>query len=256
MSPTVTQSPQSMHEGGMPTSQTVPEATAVAEIIRSMKGSLDELSKTFDVLAGQTADGQRPRAERRAVPGIADFQEQMKASDQRQEEQIEEIQRLFDDVLKTDVVEHLQTAIAKELSQQIDKAVEEQVSLLLPQYIPQDLVNEIVCHRRQLEELERQLHNSESRHGNSMLSTERMSDPLHTILKPNGEVSDFFPKDLEGLFYMDAETAKVLMEEYDIAEEVSTSRERNVNSLMRFCGVTYQMTVRAGGQTPKLSVIT
>lgn len=43
----------------------------------------------------------------------------------------------------------------------------------------------------------------ESRRFNAQLRTSRMTDPLHTIYKKDGSVSDGFPKDLGGLFQLD-----------------------------------------------------
>ena len=44
--------------------------------------------------------------------------------------------------------------------QDIDALVDQEVTRLLPEYIPQDLQNELREHRRQLDEVEKALYNS------------------------------------------------------------------------------------------------
>lgn len=75
---------------------------------------------------------------------------------------------------------------------------------------------------------------------NAGLRIDRPHQSLNTILKPDGAVSPLFPKDLKDLTALDAETAKALALEYEIPG-VSDSRDVNLNRLMLFCGVRYQL---------------
>ncbi|OBZ65948.1 hypothetical protein A0H81_14187 [Grifola frondosa] len=223
---------------------TMPTDVAAAnEIISTMKGSLKNLSKTLDSLAEQTTTTIQAGGETQTAQHIKSAVEQMKAQEDKQEKQIKEIKALLDEVLQNDVAEHLRKIIEKEISDQIDHLVEEQVNLLLPDYIPQELQDEVAGYRKQLEEVQKALHNSESRQANASLRSSRLDEPIHTIFAPSGKVSALFPKDLNALFSMDADTAKELVTEYEL-DEVSESRERNVNRFMQFCGVPYQLVRR------------
>ncbi|KAI0915342.1 hypothetical protein AcV5_003841 [Taiwanofungus camphoratus] len=226
------------------------EVTTAAEIITAMKGSLGNLGKTFDSLGEQTNQIVRLGGELETAQHINSVQKQLQAQDKKQEEQIEEIKNLLQEVLQNDIVQHLKELIEQGILSQIDQLVEEQVALQLPHHIPKELQDELASHRRQLEEVQRALHNSESRRANAQLRTARMHDALHTIFKPDGGVSAMFPKDLGSLFSIDDETAKTLMQEYNLPD-ISDSRERNVNRFMQFCGVSYQLVpTNTGGSLP------
>lgn len=44
----------------------------------------------------------------------------------------------------------------------------------------------------------------ESRRSNALLRADRWTDPLHTIYKFDGTISELFPKDVRSLFSMDS----------------------------------------------------
>ena len=44
--------------------------------------------------------------------------------------------------------------------EEIDALVEEQVALHLPEYVPQELQEELRAHRKELESVQKELHNS------------------------------------------------------------------------------------------------
>jgi len=68
-----------------------------------------------------------------------------------------------------------------------------------------------------------------------------MDDPLGTIHMTDGTVSRYYPKDLEGLFKLDADTTKALMSDYQLPIQDSNSQDHNLNRFMQFCGVQYQL---------------
>lgn len=81
---------------------------------------------------------------------------------------------------------------------------------------------------------------SESRRSNAALRSNHEDDALQTIYKADGSVPDNYPPNLKTLFAMDAATSRALMMEYGM-HDCSESRERNLNRLMQFFGVRYQM---------------
>jgi len=219
------------------------EVTAALDIIAKMKGSLGDLNHTFDALGEQTMQMIRLGGELETAQHVNSVRKQMEAQDAKQQGQIEDVKALLQEVLQNDILEHLRILIEQGVLEEIDEIVQEQVAALLPTYIPQELQDEVAYYRRQLEEAQQALHNSESRRANALLRTTRMDSPLKTIYKADGEVSALFPHDLNALFSMDAETAHELILDYGLGDP-SSVRERNVNRLMQFCGLPYQLVRR------------
>ncbi|KIJ31269.1 hypothetical protein M422DRAFT_234653 [Sphaerobolus stellatus SS14] len=155
-------------------------------------------------------------------------------------------QALLKEVLQNEIVEHLRIrgkstgrllptrlilnfgfAVAEHINDQIDDQVREQVEYQLTYHIPATLQEEVADHKRQLEDVKRALHNSESRRANALLRSNHLGDPLHTLYMANGEVSLLFPKDLATLFSLDGTTSRQLVLDYSLPD--GESRERNLN---------------------------
>jgi hypothetical protein len=112
--------------------------------------------------------------------------------------------------------------------------------------------------------------NRESRRANGKLRSNKPNDLLATMYMLDGQVSDNYPKDLKELFTLRRERftfirtqyiisdfnaislhfwpiltlsvdkIKTLMAEYGLPN-ITESRESNLNRLMQFCGVRYQL---------------
>jgi hypothetical protein len=80
----------------------------------------------------------------------------------------------------------------------------------------------------------------ESRRANGNLRSNKADDLLATLLMTDGTVSPRLPKDLKGLFGLDADTLKALLNDYGIPNP-SDNRDHNLNRFMQFCGVRYQL---------------
>ncbi|TCD64386.1 hypothetical protein EIP91_004133 [Steccherinum ochraceum] len=241
VSPTL--SPASL-VGSMYSAPTIsPEVNGLNETLAAMKGSLGSLGQMFDTLGQQTAQMVQIGGELETASHLNKVRKEMEVQDRKVDEQVEEIKELLQRALQIEIVEHLRQVIEGGILEQIDREVKEHVAQILPSYFPQDLVEEVETYKQQLDEVQRALHNSESRRANSQLRSNKLTDPLHTIYKTDGTISTLFPRDVKSLFSMDAETAIQLLEEYGMSD-VSTTRERNVNRFMQFCGVSYQLVRR------------
>ncbi|KAH8103533.1 hypothetical protein BXZ70DRAFT_736621 [Cristinia sonorae] len=240
VSPTPTLSPASL-VGSMYSLPTIsPEVQGLQETLATMKGSLGSLGQVFDTLGQQTAQMVQIGGELETAQHLNKVRKEMEAQDRKVDDQVEEIKILLQRALQVEIIDHLRQVIEAGVLEQIDEQVKEQVGRILPSYFPQDVLDEVEHYRQQLDEVQRALHNSESRKANSLLRSNRLTDPLHTIYKTDGTVSSLFPRDVKSLFSMDAETAILLLEEYGMTD-VSATRERNVNRFMQFCGVSYQL---------------
>ncbi|KAF8584311.1 hypothetical protein K439DRAFT_1567723 [Ramaria rubella] len=226
---------------GLTTQAPLPEVEAVQEILMTMKGALSALGMTFDSLGEQTSKVAALGPALENAQQINTLRKHIQLQDRRQEEKIDEIKVLLKDVLQNDIVEHLRGKVAEHISDQIDEQVRAQVEQqLLTNHIPVTLQDQVADHRRQLDDVKRALHNSESRRANALLRSNHLADPLHTLLMTDGQVSALFPKDLTALFGLDGPTSRQLVVDYGLPD-LGDSREKNLNRFMQFCGVAYQM---------------
>ncbi|KAH9485597.1 hypothetical protein JR316_0002507 [Psilocybe cubensis] len=174
---------------------------------------------------------------------ISELREQIRGQDLKHKEGLIEIQNILDEILDRQVQETMREKVEQEITNQIDELVREQVAECLKAHIPQELQDEVAMSKKELEELNLRLHNSESRRTNGNLRHNKTDDLLATMLKADGTVSAQYPKDLKELFQLDGDTTKALMNEYELPEP-TTSRDHNLNRFMQFCGVRYQLVTR------------
>ncbi|CDO72649.1 hypothetical protein BN946_scf184985.g68 [Trametes cinnabarina] len=67
---------------------------------------------------------------------------------------------LFKKVFEEELGKELEKLIKAEVLQEIDDLVKAEVAERLPEYLPRDLLDEMLHHETQLAELEKELHNS------------------------------------------------------------------------------------------------
>ncbi|KAF5322068.1 hypothetical protein D9619_001639 [Psilocybe cf. subviscida] len=171
---------------------------------------------------------------------ISELRDQMRNQDQKHKEALTEIQSILDDLLQTQIQDSMRQKVEEEITAQIDDMVKEYVAECLKAHIPQDLQEEVAMSKKELEELNLRLHNSESRRANGKLRSNKPNDLLATMYMLDGQVSSNYPKDLKGLFTLRLDKIKTLMTEYGLPN-ITESRESNLNRLMQFCGVRYQL---------------
>ncbi|KAI0753518.1 hypothetical protein C8Q80DRAFT_517450 [Daedaleopsis nitida] len=237
-----------MDDGSMLTMLTAPpaEVIAAAETIQKIKGSLGTLGRTIDILGEQTVQMIQVGGQAGITHQIGSIRRHMKEQETRQEQQITEIQDLLRDVLEHDILDHLTQLVQAGVAEEVDALVAEQVNPLLPHYIPQELLDELREHKEQLEQVQKSLHNSESRRANATLRSHRMNEGVHTIFTAKGEIPHQFPRTLEEMFGMSGVTAASLVKQYGLGEPAH-SRERNINNIMQHCGVQYQLVSTGAG---------
>ncbi|KAI0628391.1 hypothetical protein C8Q77DRAFT_1076747 [Trametes polyzona] len=219
---------------------TTSQSTVIPDnVIVSMKRSLGELRETLGSFDEATVENIRRGGEQEIDNEIRRIQKKLDTSDKRQQAEIDEINQLVKQVFEEELVKTLEGLIQAGVLQDIDDLVKEQVRLQLPKYLSEDLQNEIKRHQEELLALEMELKNSESVRHNAAL----MMDPdleLRPLYLPDGSISPGFPRTLGELFNMTEEVAVVLLHHYGRHEAIAkNSREKNVNEVMRLCGVRY-----------------
>ncbi|KAL7277529.1 hypothetical protein ACG7TL_008452 [Trametes sanguinea] len=187
----------------------------------------------------------------------------MGQSEEAQNAQVEELKQLFKRVFEEELVKELKKLIEAEVLQEIDDLVKAEVAQNLPEYLPQELQAEMLRHEAELADLEKQLHNScstplcdlndaipaesESARANAQLSLGDIEAPLQPLYDAKGEIHPAFPKNLGELFSMTDENARTLLKDYRPEYQITDSRDKNVNEVMRLCGVRFQLISFGGG---------
>ncbi|KAJ7270076.1 hypothetical protein B0H12DRAFT_823982 [Mycena haematopus] len=218
-------------------SLTTPSGVSSAQtLVRTTKSALGALDDTLGELHGQTMQIALLGGEPQIARDIESLRMQLMDHDQRHKEGIEEIKLILKHVESKVVPELLKQQAEEDIAREIDQLVAEQVAICLKDHIPRELQDEVADQQRILEEVRRELHNSESRRSNARLRTDHGDDSLQAIYKADGTVPADYPSNLQALFDMSAQTSRALMLEYELRDG-SESRERNLNRLMQFLGV-------------------
>ncbi|KAF8806600.1 hypothetical protein BYT27DRAFT_7191158 [Phlegmacium glaucopus] len=209
-----------------------------------LKQPLQRLNDAFDGLPDQTTQMASLAGAVGTKLEIIDLHEQLKNQDQRHKAAIEEIQGILDGLLQSEVLANIKKEVDREIAEQMDKLVQEGVTKCLKTHIPQELQDEVAVSKGELKKVRLALHDSESRRANANLRISKKEDPLGTIHMTDDTVSRHYPKDLESLFSLDAETTKALMSDYNLHNSDSDSQDHNLNRFMHFCGIQYQLVRR------------
>jgi len=202
--------------------------------------SLAALSAAFEILHDQTLESIRTSSGK--DQDMDNLQREIKEQQERHVEGLDDVQRIIDGLLKGKGMEDMRKQIEGEVTAELDELVASRVAECLKAHIPEEFQQEVEESKRELERARLALYNSESRRCNANLRSNKPNEALETLLAPNGKAPANFPKDLNALFSLDAETCKQLVEEYEFPNiGKSDSRDKNLNRLMQFCGVKYQL---------------
>lgn len=155
---------------------------------------------------------------------LAQLRQQIAAADRRHEDRIQELKALLREVVRSKIndflTHHLQHTIRDRINARVKERVEEQVSSTehsfqgdiilrifwkLYERIPSALRNQVDEHRKQIADVKKNLVNSDARRHNSLLTASNLHDPLKSLVRTNGEVSELFPSTMAKLFAMSGE---------------------------------------------------
>ncbi|EJD46836.1 hypothetical protein AURDEDRAFT_113523 [Auricularia subglabra TFB-10046 SS5] len=240
MSLSIPGSPLSTYGGATTVAGPSAELETVNELLSNMKNALQSLGMTFDTLGEHTSRVAAIAPQIETQDQIKSLKRHMRVQDKRYDDSLAEVKDLLKDVLQNQLMDFMREKVDEAIDTVFAEEVERLVALELEEHLPTALQEQLHEHRAQLEEVQRSLHNSEARRANALLRYSNMHEPLHALVTNTGQVSAQFPRDLAELFAMDGATAKALVMEYQLPDS-SESRERNLNRIMQFCGVMYQM---------------
>lgn len=221
------------------TASNAPDTAAVRELLTMMSATLATLGKTFDTLTEQSTRVATLGPQLDSAHQIHQLRRQMRAQEKKQDIRINEVKTMVKDELKVQVAELLRSQISEAVRDEIKKQVADEVQEQLKQRIPVPIEEQAAESTQQLKDVRTSLINSESRRANAILRASNLDDQLAVILKSTGEPSKYFPSDLKTLFGYDNETAKKLVQDYDLP--ASESREKNLNKFMAHAGVQFHL---------------
>ncbi|KAI9060447.1 hypothetical protein FKP32DRAFT_1678788 [Trametes sanguinea] len=223
-------------------------------VITHLNESLNALQRTLGSLGEDEVQRIRDDAQVYLQRQIQSVNTKMQESDKAQNVQVEELKAylpsvvraevLFKKVFEEELVKELQTLIEAEVLQEIDDLVKAEVKDHLPEYLPQELQDEMLRHEAELADLEKQLHNAENVRANAQLRLSDYEELIQPLYNAKGEINPAFPKTLGELFSVTNESAVALLKDYRPEYQISDSRDKNVNELMRLCGVRFQLVRR------------
>lgn len=220
-----------------------PDVAGLEQLRQTMQATLGVLGSTFDYLGEQTARVAALGPAVEASHQIHQLRRQVHAQDRKQEERMQEIKSLLQDVLKEQIAEHLRAHVFEMIREKVEEYVAEKVKLALTRQIPDHLRQQVQEHRQHLAEVKRCLHNSEARRANATLRNHgsAIREPLHELLMDNGTASELWPNDLAQLFGYSNDTAKRLLDDYELTYAHDDPTERLLNKFMAHIGVGFQM---------------
>ncbi|KAH7334823.1 hypothetical protein B0J17DRAFT_91280 [Rhizoctonia solani] len=220
-----------------------PDVAGLEQLRQTMQATLGMLGTTFDYLGEQTGRVAQLGPAVEASHQIHQLRRQVHAQDRKQEERMQEIKSLLQDVLKDQIAEHLRAHVFEMIREKIEEYVADKVREQLQKQIPDALREQVKDHRRHLAEVKRCLNNSEARRANATLRNHgsAIREPLHPLLMTDGNISDLWPADLAQLFGYSNDTAKRLLDDYELTYASDDPTERMLNKFMAHIGVGFQM---------------
>jgi len=218
-----------------------PNTENLLELMTIMKGTMDQLDGTFEALnqTGGRVEGLQSEPALDSVSQIQALRRHLVYQDRRQQDKMEDIRVILSEVLQGEIVEFLKVVIEGEIEEMIDKEVEEQVAERLQKHIPPHLREMVDAHKRQLDDVTRNLHNVEARRRNAALRHQQGDGTIYPLQLPSAQPSENFPTNLDELVNVEAEKLANLMVEYGMRP--GSSREENLNDFMKFCHIGYEV---------------
>ncbi|KAJ8076844.1 hypothetical protein PM082_001267 [Marasmius tenuissimus] len=168
--------------------QISPEMRAVADLLATMKSTVNALGKTFRLVGKQTEElaGLAPAI--KASEDIKEIRERLEQQMKLYDAQIETLRRDLQERVKDDIRERLRDAAVSAMHDEIQRKVSERVGRLLLERLPGELRDQVKGHKRQILEIKTNIHNMEARRMNSCLKSS--ADTLYPLVPPvRGDIS-------------------------------------------------------------------
>ncbi|KAI0764331.1 hypothetical protein BD413DRAFT_192101 [Trametes elegans] len=216
--------------------------TAGENKISQLKEDVERLQRSLEALNENEI---KHDAERRIEGKLNDLEKSLHDSHAAHQQQQADVDALLNRILEKEVMTSLEHLVAAGVLEHIDDLVKKEVAELLPTHLDANVHKKIKEHREELERLEHELNNAESMRANSALRADQGDMRVHPLYNSEGRISEHFPKTLNDLIFMPGVTAARLRQEYEPGVKVSdSSRENNINAVLRLFGIGMQLVWR------------
>ncbi|KAI0333277.1 hypothetical protein GY45DRAFT_324954 [Cubamyces sp. BRFM 1775] len=218
----------------MDASSTTAASSITANVIQALNASLAQFQTSLGCLNEDRISQIRQDGEKLIDSQIHDVRAKMVGSNQYRAAQVEDIDKLVKKIFEEELVAQLQGLITAGVLQDIDDLVKAEVEARLPEYMSEEHKMNMKQHEEELAKLERDLYNSESVRKNATLLPGDMDAEISPILTDKGEPAAQFPRTLDDLFRISADSASELLKEYGLP--VKPSRDDNINAILELIG--------------------
>lgn len=219
------------------------DTAELAKYMEDMRGTILSLSQTYDTLQKQRANVVSNAPTMDGAKQVLMIRKQLVAMDKRQEENVTALTQVIQETVIENIVDHLQQNLQAMVARQVRDRLVAAVAREFDTQFPSPLAQQVIEHKRKLNEVRLSLHNSEARRANAVLrpSPDHLEGPLAPLLRSDGTKSDLFPPTLQKFFQMQVPSLHALMDDFEIQYTNEDSRDRLLNKVMGFVGVTFQI---------------
>ncbi|KAG7091042.1 hypothetical protein E1B28_010102 [Marasmius oreades] len=266
-----------------------PEVLAMGKLIATMKDTVHALHEHFNILGKEMEQV----AELAPAVKAAELVDKIRGEIQKQvkdrEEKIAALKRELERRVEQEIREKLYNEAKSTIKDAVQRRVSEKVGRLLADQVPNDLRVQVAGHKRQILEIQTNLHNTEARRFNSSLQSptdsfrplrrpalpESVETPATAVEPPTP--SKKFPENLGKLWLLPLSDLKLLVQEYGVdilkpqdgsksklgspttpdsastlvGDETELSREEMINAFMTHIGAPFRVLPAASSPVAK-----
>ncbi|KAF9049883.1 hypothetical protein BJ165DRAFT_1454572 [Panaeolus papilionaceus] len=159
------------------------EILAIADLFATMKKTLATMTDAFDQFGSQAEKMVSVSHDIKAAEQLKLVRLALEQQIQKQAADVAELRSALQAKIKQAVEEKIRKDLCSMVREKVQQQIQERVSQELAQQIPADLPQQVTSHRQQVGEVKVTLHNTEARHYNATLRSEKNAR-LRPLLRP------------------------------------------------------------------------
>jgi uncharacterized coiled-coil protein SlyX len=208
------------------------------EQLEALQAGITPFSTTINEFADRVKSP-TDRADAAHGPGdLQSLRTDMMDNDMIQTRAIDEVEGILRKLVEDEVIVLLQTLVNDGLNnKKLDDRINAEVKKALQEILPAELQNQVLKEKQELDALQRELYNAESRRLNRKVGR---GGSLSALYREDGEFSKLLPPTLDELLSMNAGQIKNLMKEYGLSNP-SEFRETNLNRVLQHIGAPWAL---------------
>ncbi|PPQ66311.1 hypothetical protein CVT24_007308 [Panaeolus cyanescens] len=160
-----------------------PEILAIADLFATMKKTLLVMTNTFSQLGNQAESMISQCHDIKAAEQLKVIQASLEKQIRKQEEDIANLRSGLQAKIKQAIEDKMKKELYALVRDKVHQQIQEKVSQELARQIPAELPEQVTSHRQQVREVKVTIHNTEARHYNATLRSEKNAR-LRPLLRP------------------------------------------------------------------------